>query len=86
MNSFKKIIDLILKIFIISVSILGVIIILIIAFIIASIYLKPYNDFWNVKSNNFEELNILTDNADMDGLLLYRRKIQANAADSLDEI
>ncbi len=61
MNSFKKIIDLILKIFIISVSILGVIIILIIAFIIASIYLKPYNDFWNVKSNNFEELNILTE-------------------------
>ena len=86
MNSFKKIIDLILKIFIISVSILGAIIILIIAFIIASIYLKPYNDFWNVKSNNLEELNILTENADMDGLLLYRRKIQPNAADSLDEI
>ncbi len=74
-NSLKKIIDLILKIFIISVSILGAIIILIIALVMAAIYLKPYSDFWNVKSNNFEELNILTDNADMNGLLLYRRKI-----------
>ena len=85
-NGFKKIIDLILKIFIISVSISGAIIILIIALVIAGIYLKPYGDFWNVKNNNFEELNALTDNADMDGLLLYRRKIQPNAADSLDEI
>ena len=85
-NGLKKIIDLILKIFIISVSILGAIIILIIALVIAGIYLKPYGDFWNVKNNNFEELNALTDNADMDGLLLYRRKIQPNAADSIDEI
>ncbi len=55
-NGFKKIIDLILKIFIISVSISGAIIILIIALAIAGIYLKPYGDFWNVKNNNFEEL------------------------------